>query len=143
MMKRYTVIALFFATLTIPVLAAEPYQVVVNAKNPIASISKGNLRDYFLGKATRWPDGSAVRPIDLPEVSNTRASFSKVALGRDTVAVKSYWLTMLFSGRGTPPVQFENDDRVLSNVRTSPGAIGYVSSSTSVGDGAKAIPVTE
>lgn len=142
-MKRLIVITVLLTGLAWSVYAAEPYQVVVNSKNPITSISRATIRSYYMGKATRWPDGSAVKPIDLSETSDVREGFSKAVLGKDVPSVKSYWLTMVFAGRGTPPVQFESDDKVLATVRSTPGAIGYVSAGASPGSGAKAIAVTD
>src|SRR5438270_6194194 len=88
--------------MVMPVQAAT-FQVVVNAGNPARTISKTALQDYFLGKATRWPDGTTVVALDQRESSAVRADFSKAILGKTVANVKSYWLTIVFAGRGVPP----------------------------------------
>ncbi len=140
-MKK-TVIALLLMTVSASGFAAN-FQIVVHAGNPVTTIKRPLLRDYFLGRATRWIDGSAVKPIDLAESSDVRAQFSKEVLGKDTAAVKSHWLSMVFAGRGTPPSQFDSDEKVLVAIRTTPNAIGYVSSSASLGSGVKAIAIVD
>jgi ABC-type phosphate transport system substrate-binding protein len=142
-MTKLIFIALFLFALAVPSFAAEGYQVIVNANNPVTSISKATLRNYFLGKSTRWPDGTAVKPIDLSESSEVRAQFSKRVLGKQTAAVKSYWLSLIFAGRGTPPVQLESDEKVLAAVRASPAAIAYISPASPLGSSVKSIPVTD
>jgi ABC-type phosphate transport system substrate-binding protein len=142
-MTKRILIALFLFALAVPSFAAEGYQVIVNSNNPITSISKATMRNYFLGKSTRWPDGTSVKPIDLPDSSEVRAQFSKRVLGKQPAAVKSYWLSLIFAGRGTPPMQLESDEKVLAAVRASPTAIAYVSPSAPLGSGVKSIPVTD
>lgn len=143
MRTSFVVMALFVLALTASVAAAEPYKVVVNAENPTAQISKATLRDYFLGKATRWPHGPAVKPVDLSEASPVREEFSEEVLGRTVAAVRSHWLTTVFAGRGTPPVQLPTDADVLATIRSSPTAIGYVSASAPLGAGVKVVSVTD
>jgi len=143
MTRHYVVTALLVLALASAVSAAEPFKVIVNADNPVASISKATLRDYFLGKATRWPTGPAVKPIDLPESSGVRETFSDEVLGKTVGAVRSQWLSTVFAGRGTPPVQLGTEQEVISAVRSSENAIAYVSASAALGSGVKAIPVTD
>ncbi|MGZ5443416.1 MAG: phosphate ABC transporter substrate-binding protein [Thermoanaerobaculia bacterium] len=130
----------------VPVLratGADTYQMVVNSENPVTVVSRATVRNFYLGKTGRWPNGAPVKPIDLTETSSVRADFSKKVLGKDPADVKSHWLTLVFAGRGTPPVQFESDEKVLAMIRTSLGAIGYVSASASLGAGVKAVAVTD
>lgn len=143
MTRSYVVTALVLLALAAPLFAAEPFQVIVHADNPTTEISRAELRDYFLGRATRWPHGAAVRPIDLPESSPVREEFSRAVLGKEIPAVRSYWLTMVFAGRGTPPVELETEDAVVAAVRSSPPAIGYVSASADLGPEVKTILVTD
>jgi hypothetical protein len=55
-------------------------------------------------------------------------------------AVRAYWQQLIFSGRGVPPVELESDEAVVAFVLKYPGAVGYVSGATNIGN-AKALRV--
>lgn len=118
----------------LPGQGVEEFVVVVNRSVPVTFLSKADLADIFLKKTSHWKDGSAVAPVDLASDSPTRASFSESVLDRQVSAIKSYWQRQIFSGRAVPPPERPNDEEVLAFVRDRPGAIGYVASSTPVGD---------
>jgi hypothetical protein len=90
----------------------------------------------------RGPDGSPVLPVDLLQGSPVRASFSKEIHDRGVEAVKAYWQQVIFSGRGVPPPEEESGTAVVEYVRSHPGAIGYVSVRTPLGEGVKVLKVT-
>ena len=60
---------------------------------------------------------------------------------RSVPAVKNYWQSMIFSGRGTPPPEAQLPDQVLAFVRADPGAVGYVPADTELGEGVKVLAV--
>ncbi|HEX9052495.1 MAG TPA: substrate-binding domain-containing protein [Anaeromyxobacter sp.] len=127
-----------------PALAEGPgFQVVVNASNPAASVSRRQLSDMFLKKLTHWPDGTTVEPVEPPERSLTRAYFlSDVMGGKSALALKTFWQKRVFSGRDTPPVEKGSDEEVVAFVKANPGAIGYVSAAAAVG-GVKVLEVKD
>jgi ABC-type phosphate transport system substrate-binding protein len=107
-------------------LPGDGYNVVVNSANPVTSLHRTELADLFLRRTSRWGDGSTVLPVDGPD-SPTRESFSKDVLGKKTAAVRSYWLQVIFSGRGVPPPEKPSDTEVIAYVKAHPEAIGYIS----------------
>jgi ABC-type phosphate transport system substrate-binding protein len=113
--------------------AVEGYTVVINPANPVASLRRGELADLFLRRKSRWPDESAVLAVDGPD-SPARESFSKDVLGKKTAAVRSYWLQVIFSGRGVPPPEKPSDAEVIAFVKAHPAAIGYVSAAVAPDD---------
>jgi ABC-type phosphate transport system substrate-binding protein len=139
-LKRLLFAALLLLAVTSSAMAAG-FQVIVNADNPATSISSQNAQDFFLGKSKKWSDGTAAVPVDQLEKSAVRAEFSQAVLKKKVEAVKSYWLTIIFSGRGTPPVELKTDAAVLEAVRKDRGAIGYVAADAPLGAGVKAITV--
>lgn len=52
--------------------AAADVVAVVSAKNPVTALSKNQLMDIFLGKTSRFPDGSQAVPIDQVEGAAAR-----------------------------------------------------------------------
>jgi ABC-type phosphate transport system substrate-binding protein len=105
------------------------YKVVVNRANPVTSLARKDVSALFLRRSTRWDDGTPVLPVDGPN-SPTRESFSKEVHRKRTAAVRSYWLQIIFSGRGLPPPEKPSNSEVIAYVNAHPGAIGYVSATT-------------
>jgi len=101
--------------------------VIVNSSNPVSTLSRQEASALFLKKKPKWQSGDAVMPVDLPEDAATRDAFSREVLGKPTTAVKAFWQQMIFSGRNVPPPERRTDDDVIAYVRSTPGAIGYIS----------------
>jgi ABC-type phosphate transport system substrate-binding protein len=102
-------------------------RLIVNSANPAAQLDRDFVTDAFLKKATRWPDGEAIHPLDQRVDAAVRARFSDGVLHRSIAAVRHYWQQRIFSGRGVPPPELESDAAVIARVQRDRGAIGYVS----------------
>ena len=140
-LSRRIAIALLAGTALLTVTAhAASYKVIVNNSVSVSSLSKKAASDLFLKKTTKWESGAAVAPVDQLDSSNTREGFSKAVHGKTAAAVKSYWNQQIFSGRDVPPVEKKSDAEVLSFVRSTPGAIGYVSEAASA-EGVRVVTV--
>jgi ABC-type phosphate transport system substrate-binding protein len=112
----------------------EGYKVVVHPDNAAVNLSRKQLSEIFLKRMTQWPDGTRALPVDQPEGAPVRESFSFEIHGRKAAAIKSHWLQVVFSGRGVPPPEKEDDREVLAYVRAKPGAVGYVSAGARTDD---------
>ena len=125
-------------------LAAEAppaYKVVVNAANPKAAADRTDVADIFLRKATRWPDGSFIAPVDQSIASSARQSFSSHVLRQSISTVQEYWRQQIFAGREVPPAVKVGDQDVIAFVQANPGAIGYVSADAKLPEGVKVLKV--
>jgi ABC-type phosphate transport system substrate-binding protein len=116
------------------------FRVIVHPSNPVTSVDQRFLVDAFLKKITRWSHDEPIRPVDLHPDSAVRRRFSDDGLKRSVSAVKIYWQQMVFSGRGVPPPELDNDEQVVRYVLRNPGAIGYVSGAANV-EGVKVLLV--
>lgn len=101
---------------------------VVSAKSPVTTLSQAQLADLFLGKATRFPDGTLATPIDQNEESPARERFYSQFTGKSPAQVKAHWSKIIFTGRGQPPRQLPGSPEVRRAVTEIPGAIGYIDS---------------
>ena len=79
---------------------AAPFLVIVHPSSPVTRLDRRFVREAFLKKVMRWPDGRTIRPVDLDERAAARRRFSDQVLNRSVAAVKSYWQQLIFSGRG-------------------------------------------
>ena len=121
---------------------AADFVVVVNGANPIVAMSAREVSNLFLKKSAHWPDGIKAAPVDLDEAAAARESFSKAVHHKSTTAVKSYWQTMIFSGREIPPPEKPSAAEVTAFVRANRGAIAYLPAGSSLGAGVKVLDVT-
>jgi ABC-type phosphate transport system substrate-binding protein len=103
--------------------------VIVNPKNPAASLSADQVSALFLGTATSFPDGGAATLADQPESASIRGDFYQKATGRSVAQVKATWARLTFTGKGTPPKELKTDAEVKAFVASDPKAIGYVDAS--------------
>jgi len=102
------------------------FAVIVNAANPVESLSRSELSNIFLKQESAWPDGQVILPVDQAESSPVRAEFSRVVLRRPVAAVKSFWQKQIFSGSAVPPVEKTSSADVAIYVSNFRGAVGYV-----------------
>lgn len=89
-------------------------------------LTREDLREIFFGRRTRWPDGSQLRVYVLPDQHPIHIRFAKEILGVYPYQLRSAWDRMIYSGTGAPPVVVESLDQMLTNIKQTPGAIGYI-----------------
>jgi ABC-type phosphate transport system substrate-binding protein len=105
------------------------FKLIVNRANPADSIDRETVAGFFLKKVTRWSDDTVVQPVDRDPGAAVRQRFSETVLKRSITAVKSHWQQYIFSGRGIPPPELDDDDSIIAYVMSHQGAVGYVSAS--------------
>jgi hypothetical protein len=114
--------------------------VLVHPSNPSNGVSREFVSDAFLKKVTRWSHDETIRPVDLSPKAATRRLFSERVLKRSVAAVRHYWQQRIFSGRGVPPPELDDELAVVRYVLKYPGAIGYVPGGTPL-EGAKVVAI--
>ena len=113
--------------------------VVVHPSNS-TEIDTKQIQRIFLGKEKKFSDGSETSPVNQVSDSSVRSNFDTSVLGRSSSQVSAYWSKLVFTGKGVPPKEVENDAAVIALVAKNPSAIGYVNS-TSVDDSVKVISI--
>ncbi|WP_343630869.1 hypothetical protein [Roseateles sp.] len=103
--------------------------VVVNPKNPAASMTADQVSSIFLGKTNTLPSGAAAQAVDLPDSAAAREHFYSKATGKSSAQVKAAWSRLVFSGKGTPPKELGSAAEVKKFVAANPDAIGYIEKS--------------
>ncbi len=102
---------------------------VVSAHNAITVLSKNQVADIFLGKASRFPDGQLAVPIDQAEASPLRNEFYLKFTGKSPAQLTAHWSKIIFTGRGQPPPVVSNSTEMKRRIAANPGAIGYIEQS--------------
>lgn len=118
------------------------YKLIVNASNPVSSLSREEASRLFLKKVTMWKNAKPVVIVDQKTSSAVRETFTKEIHGRQVSSVTSYWQQMIFSGRAVPPAEKSSDADVATYVAANETAIGYVTSEADLPAGVKVVVVT-
>ena len=113
--------------------------IIANDLVPADSLSKSELFDIYSGDIQRWRNGLPIVLTDLKERGEVRDTFFAY-LGTPPSRMKSIWLKRMLSGEGDPPETLDTEVDVLSKVRSTPGAIGFISV-TRVDDSVKVLAV--
>jgi ABC-type phosphate transport system substrate-binding protein len=118
--------------------AAVDVQVIANPSVAVAELTADALKDIFLGARTSI-GGGAVEPV-FEQSGAAHERFLKSYLGKSDSALRTYFKTLVFTGKGVQPKAFASDAEVVKYIATTKGAIGYVSASADTG-GARKIQV--
>ncbi|WP_423185244.1 phosphate ABC transporter substrate-binding protein [Alishewanella sp. d11] len=100
--------------------------VVVHPSNT-ADISRDDINRLYTGRASSFPSGGQAVPINLVDSNSVRNEFDDKVLGRSSSQIKAHWSKLVFTGKGSPPKEVNNDAEVLDLVANNPSIIGYVS----------------
>jgi ABC-type phosphate transport system substrate-binding protein len=125
----YAVAVLAILASPLPGRAVQPSATIVVIANKAVQlqvISRDDLRPIFQRRKKNWPDGSAVRPFNLPPTSSVRQKFDTVVLGLDPEHMPLYWIDRRIRGGDRPPNTIPSAAIMLKLVGQMPGAVGYI-----------------
>ena len=113
--------------------------VIVHPSNA-ATLDAKKVQRIFLGKEKKFSDGKGVIPINSEIGYSSREQFDSNVIKRSSTQVSAYWSKLVFTGKGIPPKEVENDAAVIEIVANNKSAVGYVDSSA-VTDSVKVVPL--
>lgn len=106
-------------------------QVIVHPIAQTATLNSRQLLRIYTLQQKRWPNGRKIKVYTLPLLTPTHQLFVKKVLRSQTYQLERHWKRLLFSGIGKAPTQIDDEKAMIDMVRNTPGAIGYISSTTS------------
>jgi phosphate transport system substrate-binding protein len=113
------------------VLGAYSVAVVVHPNNPVANLTKDQVREIFTGKVQNWKEvGGSDTPIVLyirDPISGTHLGFKEIAMNNEAYAAH--------------PKLFTNYTALATAVATDPSGIGYSGIEMAKATGAKLISI--
>ena len=102
---------------------------VVSAKSPMTTLTKSQVTNIFLGKTSRFPDGTLAVPVDQADGASVRDEFYATVAGKSAEQMKAHWSKIIFTGRGHPPREETANSDVKKFLLSNPAAIGYIDKS--------------
>lgn len=100
--------------------------VIAGSGSGVGPMSKQQVADLFLGRATSLPSGGSAQLIDQPDASPLRDAFYNSVTGKSAAQVKSTWAKLSFTGKGTPPKTGSGNDDIKKQVASNKGMLGYI-----------------
>jgi len=100
---------------------------VVQAANPIKSLTQKEAVDLYTGRSRAFSNGEFALMFDLPRDSPQRAAFYQALTGMSPAQINSYWSRLMFSGQTMPPQTLPNEQAMIAIVSRNPSALGYLS----------------
>jgi len=132
------VFALTITTMT-PLHSDSSVILIANNSVTINDVPANFLKKVYLGKTKKWSDGSKLVPVSLKK-GEVHTTFLKTNVRKSLSQFNTYWKKKIFTGKGTPPKSFSTEAELIKFVKSTPGALGYVSSSTNP-DGVKKLAI--
>lgn len=131
--KRAISALLFCATTSITFAVQAEVVVVVHPSNANA-LDSAAIKRLFLGKEKKFPDGQPATPLNQVVDSTTRNQFDEQLLERNSSQIAAYWSKLVFTGKGVPPKEVNDDAAVIGAVSADVSAVGYVERSSVTSD---------
>lgn len=105
----------------------ESLAVIVNKTNPVDNLSFGELRQYFLGERTHWPNGRRVTLVMRDTSRPERDVVLRAIYEMREQDFHAHFLRAKFTGELLEePRLLDTTSRVINFVFLQPGALAYV-----------------
>jgi len=128
-MKKFSVVnrlvittALFFSLTAVSIA---DMLIIVHPENT-AKIDAKFVKNLYLGKVSKFSDGTAANPVILGDNEKMTQLFLKEIVKQKPTQFKRFWSKALFTGKGTPPQELENQLEMLNLIMTDRTAIGFI-----------------
>lgn len=110
-----------------PALAQSDDAVVIllNARNPTQTLSKGDLTKIFLGQTAFWHGVVPVKVLIRPDGSQAAKVFYEKVLSTTPQAFRKHWDELQLAGRGVAPRVIGGVEELAQAIAQSPGSIGF------------------
>ncbi|HEX8684913.1 MAG TPA: hypothetical protein VF654_00390 [Pyrinomonadaceae bacterium] len=101
--------------------------IIVNRSNPVENISFAELRQYFLGERTHWPNGRRVTLVMRDAPRPERDAVLRIVYDMREQDFRAHFLRARFTGElPEEPRLMDSTSRVINFVFLQPGALAYV-----------------
>ncbi|MBI3581481.1 MAG: hypothetical protein HY098_05310 [Nitrospinae bacterium] len=102
--------------------------VIVNKDNPATAFRAADLRRIYNGGKRMFENGVVIQPANLASDNPLGKDFFISVLHIDAESYRLFWVRMIFSGKGRPPVEFETEQEAIKFVAANKGGLAFVDS---------------
>ncbi len=108
---------------------AADYILIANESVTVHEISQKDAEQIFIGKKRTWDNGDIIVPVILNS-GEAHNSFLKEVTKKSPMQFKTYWKKIVFTGKGQALKNFDSENDLVSFVKSTKGAVGYISIDT-------------
>jgi hypothetical protein len=101
---------------------------VVTSTQGIGPLSRKQIKQIYLESSTGYP----VKPINLAAGAKVRSIFNARIIGLTESRIQAYWAQRRFTGRSSPPMEFESIEALMQFLETNSGYLAYLPDSVSL-----------
>jgi len=102
-------------------------QIVVNAKNPLNTLSAETIKEIFTLRKLTWDNGDPIIVYMLPSASLTQNALTSTYLSMNADEYHETWMQYILNGGMNKPPIFLNERRLIKQLKRHSNAIGIVS----------------
>lgn len=106
--------------------------VIAHKNLSVKSIDKSTLKNLYELNSTEV-GGTKVKLFTNDSNGDINNKFYSL-FGRSYLEIKKIWLKAKLTGNAIPPIGISSDDEIINKVSSTPGAIGFVRSSSVTGN---------
>ena len=110
--------------LSITFLQAENIAVVVSNSFDATELSKSQIKRIFLAKTNRV-NSTKVKVVELKNTSYKKEFYKQVS-GKSQSQLRSYWTTLIFTGKAQPPKQLQDMQELIEKMKADSRIITYI-----------------
>lgn len=113
---------------------AQSVQLIAHESVPVTQLSLKELRAIYTMRMDHWDQGLRIQVFTLPQRNEVYQRFCKSVLQVLPHQLQATWYRLVFSGMGRAPVEVGDEQAMIEQVRTTPGAIGYLEKDYALSD---------
>jgi ABC-type phosphate transport system substrate-binding protein len=113
--------------------------IITHPANKQNEVSSDFIKKVYLNKITRWDSGSLIT-LTYIKKGPVHNDFLKKYVGKSTSRFKRFWKKMVFTGRGTQPKTFKDEEGLIDYIKENKSSIGYVDKEN-ISDGVKILTI--
>lgn len=142
LLRRSFLLAIFCFFATTEIQAGDEVVLLLNARNPTASVSRGDVSNLFTGKTAFWHGVVPVKVLVRPGTSSAGKAFYEPILGMNAQSFAQHWSKLQLSGKGIAPTTVGSAEEMAGMIAKTPGGVGFVLASEAWKiDGVKVIQI--
>lgn len=135
-------LALVIALHSLTALAGDDIRTALIAHPSVVNdqLDDQEVQNAYLGKKTQWNDGKSMTLVTLNN-ETIHESFLRHFIKKTPSQFRLFWKKMEFTGKGVSPRELDTEDEVIEFVKTTQGAVAYVSAEKASSAGCKILAI--
>jgi len=106
--------------------AASQIAIITHPDNAQNALSAKGLKAIFSMRLQTWKNKTPIKVFVLKDNHDLHTQFSKEYIGVFPHQLRKAWDRLVFSGTGQAPIEVNSEEEMLTQVKNTPGAIGYL-----------------